>query len=131
MPTVGADYWSTYFRQVRDCLRPGDCRSTGHYNRRGNYRFHFRNFVDIYIFLGRMLRRCNHSKSRPAQPHHFCFLRSTNQWQRRASKRGRREQLGFDARFKKMWEYYLTYCQVGFEAETVNVGLYKVMRPAN
>ena len=35
--------------------------------------------------------------------------------------------LGFDERFKRMWEYYLTYCEIGFRAGTVDVGLYKLV----
>ena len=31
--------------------------------------------------------------------------------------------LGFDERFKRTWEYYLAYCQAGFEAGALNVGL--------
>ena len=38
------------------------------------------------------------------------------------------EGLGFDERFKRTWEYYLAYCQVGFETGALNVGLYKVTR---
>ena len=37
--------------------------------------------------------------------------------------------LGFDLRFKRMWEYYLAYCRVGFEIGALNVGLYKIERP--
>ena len=36
------------------------------------------------------------------------------------------ECLGFDERFKRTWEYYLAYCQIGFEIGVLNVGLYKV-----
>jgi cyclopropane-fatty-acyl-phospholipid synthase len=36
------------------------------------------------------------------------------------------EELGFDIRFRRMWEYYLAYCQAGFEAGVLNVGLYKL-----
>ena len=39
--------------------------------------------------------------------------------------------LGYDGRFKRMWEYYRAYCQVGFESSALDVGLYKVSRPAN
>ena len=38
------------------------------------------------------------------------------------------EPLGFDIRFKRMWEYYLAYCQAGFETGALNVGLYKIAR---
>ena len=40
------------------------------------------------------------------------------------------EALGFDVRFKRMWEYYLAYCRVGFEIGALNVGLYKIERPS-
>jgi cyclopropane-fatty-acyl-phospholipid synthase len=33
------------------------------------------------------------------------------------------EALGFDLRFKRMWEYYLSYCEVGFAAGAVDVNL--------
>jgi cyclopropane-fatty-acyl-phospholipid synthase len=35
--------------------------------------------------------------------------------------------LGFDERFKRMWEYYLTYCEIGFRTGTVDVELYKLV----
>jgi cyclopropane-fatty-acyl-phospholipid synthase len=36
--------------------------------------------------------------------------------------------LGFDARFKRMWDYYLCYCGAGFETGVLDVGLYKISR---
>ena len=29
--------------------------------------------------------------------------------------------LGFDERFKKLWEFYLHYCEAGFRAEYIDV----------
>ena len=29
--------------------------------------------------------------------------------------------LGFDERFRRMWEYYLAYCEAGFRAGTIDV----------
>jgi cyclopropane-fatty-acyl-phospholipid synthase len=37
--------------------------------------------------------------------------------------------LGFDERFRRMWIYYLTYCEAGFERGSVNVGLYAFSKP--
>ncbi len=34
---------------------------------------------------------------------------------------------GFDARFRRLWEYYLCYCEAGFRARTIDVGLYKLV----
>nr|MCS5606809.1 class I SAM-dependent methyltransferase [Alphaproteobacteria bacterium] len=30
--------------------------------------------------------------------------------------------LGFDQRFYKMWRYYLTYCEAGFDLGQIDVG---------
>ncbi len=37
-------------------------------------------------------------------------------------------QLGFDARFRRLWDYYLCYCEAGFREGTVDVGLYVLER---
>jgi cyclopropane-fatty-acyl-phospholipid synthase len=34
--------------------------------------------------------------------------------------------LGFDEGFKRKWEYYLAYCEAGFRAGSIDVGLYEV-----
>jgi cyclopropane-fatty-acyl-phospholipid synthase len=36
------------------------------------------------------------------------------------------EQLGFDAPFKRMWEYYLSYCEAGFRNGAIDVGFYQL-----
>jgi cyclopropane-fatty-acyl-phospholipid synthase len=28
-----------------------------------------------------------------------------------------------------MWEYYLAYCEAGFRAGTIDVGLYRIEKP--
>ena len=38
------------------------------------------------------------------------------------------EKLGFDENFKRLWEYYLTYCEVGFKNGSINVGQYLLER---
>lgn len=32
--------------------------------------------------------------------------------------------LGFDADFRRLWDYYLSYCEAGFRTGTIDVGLY-------
>jgi cyclopropane-fatty-acyl-phospholipid synthase len=34
------------------------------------------------------------------------------------------EKLGFDASFKRMWDYYLCYCEAGFRNGAIDVGFY-------
>ena len=39
------------------------------------------------------------------------------------------EAQGFDERFRRTWDYYLAYCQAGFEVGALDVGLYRFIRP--
>jgi cyclopropane-fatty-acyl-phospholipid synthase len=38
------------------------------------------------------------------------------------------EPLGFDARFKRMWRYYLHYCATGFRSGTIDVAQFLLAR---
>ena len=38
------------------------------------------------------------------------------------------EAIVFDARFRRMWEMYLAYCEGGFRAQAINVGQFKLVR---
>ena len=35
--------------------------------------------------------------------------------------------LGFDERFRRMWLYYLAYCELGFRSGRIDVGFYKLV----
>jgi cyclopropane-fatty-acyl-phospholipid synthase len=37
------------------------------------------------------------------------------------------EQLGFSQRFKRLWEFYLAYCEAGFRAGAIDVGHFLVL----
>ena len=51
------------------------------------------------------------------------YARTLNHWHTRfLEKWPEIEPLGFDARFKKLWRFYLSYCEAGFRAGTTNVG---------
>jgi cyclopropane-fatty-acyl-phospholipid synthase len=39
------------------------------------------------------------------------------------------EPLGFDERFRRMWEYYLSYCEVGFNVNATDVVLLQLKAP--
>ena len=34
--------------------------------------------------------------------------------------------LGLDERFQRLWRYYLAYCEGGFRAGAIDVGLYRI-----
>ena len=47
------------------------------------------------------------------------------EWRRRfAAAAAEVDALGFDAQFRRLWVYYLCYCEAGFRTGTIDVGLY-------
>jgi len=36
---------------------------------------------------------------------------------------------GFDRRFRRLWDYYLCYCEAGFRTGSIDVGIYRFRRP--
>ncbi len=34
--------------------------------------------------------------------------------------------MGFDERFRRLWRYYLCYCEAGFRAGTISVGQFRL-----
>ena len=36
---------------------------------------------------------------------------------------------GFDERFRRMWIYYLCYCEAAFTENVIDVGIYKFTKP--
>jgi cyclopropane-fatty-acyl-phospholipid synthase len=143
LEAVGAPYWPTYFKQLRSSLRPGglgvlqvitiDEERFESYRRRPD-------FIQKHIFPGGMLPTTKILEQQIAAAglrllvgEHFgaSYARTLEEWQRRFQRTWPAlKELGFDDRFKRAWEYYLAYCQAGFEAGTVNVGFYKVCRDA-
>jgi len=143
LEAVGESYWSTYFAKLRECLRPGgiavlqvitiDESRFERYRRRPD-------FIQKHIFPGGMLptkkiieRETVNAGLVPVTQEFFGrdYARTLQQWNARFQGAWPDIwKLGYDQRFKRMWEYYLTYCQVGFDAHALDVGFYKVARPA-
>ena len=143
LEAVGAAYWPTYFAKLRECLRPGgtavlqvitiDESRFERYRRRPD-------FIQKYIFPGGMLptkkiieRETVNAGLVPVTQEFFGrdYARTLQQWNARFQSAWPDIcKLGYDQRFKRMWEYYLAYCQVGFDAHALDVGLYKIARPA-
>lgn len=138
---VGEAYWPAYFQKVRDTLTPGglagfqiitiDDRSFETY-RRGV------DFIQRYIFPGGMLPSPSALKSQVAQAglqwrdsieFGLDYAETLARWRDRflAAWPEIRE-LGFDERFRRMWEYYLAYCEAGFRTGNIDVTQLTVAR---
>jgi cyclopropane-fatty-acyl-phospholipid synthase len=141
LEAVGQAYWPTYFEKLRDRLRPGGAAViqviTIDEDRFEDYRRR-PDFIQKYIFPGGMLPTIEIIERETAKAglslvgkEFFAdsYARTLEEWRRRFLDSWTEiEALGFDERFKRTWEYYLAYCQAGFETGIVNVGLYKIIR---
>jgi cyclopropane-fatty-acyl-phospholipid synthase len=138
---VGEAYWSTYFEKLRDRLRPSGIAVlqviTIHEDRFENYRRR-PDFIQRYIFPGGMLptkqiieRKAGEAGLKLVAEDFFGegYARTLELWRARFQDAWPDiKALGFDEHFKRMWDYYLAYCQVGFEIRALSVGLYKLVK---
>jgi cyclopropane-fatty-acyl-phospholipid synthase len=136
---VGEENWSRYFSTLRDRLAPGGIvvlqAITIEERLFDSYRSKV-DFIQRYIFPGGMLptRPLITQYARAAgfdvellQAHGLSYARTLAEWRRRFHMNWPSiRALGFDERFRRMWDYYLAYCQAGFEGGTVDVGIYRL-----
>jgi cyclopropane-fatty-acyl-phospholipid synthase len=143
LEAVGEQYWPTYFNVLRDRLVEGGGAVvqviTIAASRFQGYRDSV-DFIQRYIFPGGMLptdemvrghiERAGFTLS-AVETFGQSYALTLAEWRRRFLDAWPSIQpLGFDMRFKRMWEYYLAYCEAGFRDGVLNVGLYCFGRPA-
>lgn len=139
---VGEAYWPRYFRTLFDRLKPGgsaviqaitiDPRLFSNY-RRGV------DFIQRHIFPGGMLPTTellqHHASAtglafQPIVTFGQDYERTLADWRKRFEVAWPEiAALGFDERFHRKWRLYLAYCEAGFRAKTIDVGLYRFSRP--
>ncbi len=131
---VGEAFWPAYFEQLHDRLRPGGTAGLQVITIRDEsfkvYRSEL-DFIRAYIFPGGMLPTPSIMKGLgqrfgvPLTHEHIFGLDYANtlaSWRDRF--RAAWPQLvpmGFDERFRRMWEYYLAYCEAGFRTGNIDV----------
>ena len=132
---VGEENWPTYFRVLKERLAPGGLAAlqiiTIDQNAFEKYRRRI-DFIQRYIFPGGMLP----SKEALAleisreglvlgDSHFFgtSYADTLMQWREKFTAAWPLiANMGFDQRFKRMWLFYLCYCEGGFRAGRINVG---------
>ena len=138
---VGQKYWDSYFTAVRAALKPGAraCVQviTIDENRFEQYES-TSDFIQQYIFPGGMLpspeRFMERAKSKAltvSTEYEFGldYAETLRRWLRQFD--ARHEDIaaqGFSVNFVKLWRFYLAYCIAGFEAGSINVGQYTLVR---
>ena len=140
---VGEKYWPTYFDTLRGCLKPGK-NATLQIITIADHRWElYRNTVDFiqkYIFPGGMLPapkvlRAEVEKAGLLVKGSIEFGKSYSQTLRRwhetfNARWDEVAKLGFDDRFRRMWNFYLTSCAGAFEGGNCDVTQITVTRPA-
>ncbi|PHQ78977.1 MAG: SAM-dependent methyltransferase [Thalassobium sp.] len=140
---VGEKYWPVYFDTLRDRLKPGRNATlqiiTVHDARWEVYKRGV-DFIQKYIFPGGMLPsptvlRQQVEKAGLRVAHSIEFGESYSQTLRRwhddfNAKWDQVAALGFDDRFRRMWNFYLTSCAGTFHSGNCDVTQITVTRPA-
>ena len=136
---VGEENWPTYFEMLKTRLKP-EGRAVLQIISIENNRFDaYRkrtDFIQRYIFPGGMLP----SPQRLSEEIRLADLRLDEEqlfgqdyaktlhiWREQFENAWPSvHKQGFDERFKRMWIFYLTYCEAGFAEESIDVGLYSI-----
>jgi cyclopropane-fatty-acyl-phospholipid synthase len=136
---VGEAWWPTYFGKIAGCLEPGGrgviqviTIAEEHFD---DYRRTV-DFIQHYIFPGGCLpsktvlnQQFERAGLRLVSQESFghSYARTLAEWRRRFHARWPEiARLGFDDRFRRLWDYYLSYCAAGFLEGVTDVGLYCV-----
>ena len=139
---VGEKYWPVYFQKVKDCLKPGGNATlqiiTVQHRRWEVYKRGV-DFIQKYIFPGGMLPspvvlRQEIEKSGLSVVRSIEFGESYSQTLRRwhdtfNEKWDEIAQQGFDNRFRRMWNFYLTSCAATFHSGNCDVTQITVTKP--
>ena len=139
---VGEKYWPAYFNTVRDRLKPGKHATlqiiTVH-DRRWHVYKRGVDFIQKYVFPGGMLPspsilREQVVKAGLSVEKSIEFGQSYNITLRRwhetfNEKWDQVTELGFDDRFRRMWNFYLTSCAATFESGNCDVTQITIKRP--
>ena len=141
---VGREYWPVYFQKVHDVLNPGGCAGLQvitiqdelfeEYDARTD-------FIQKYVFpggslpseamMGPLLARAGLSEA-GVERFGGDYADTLAEWARRfegAWGEIARKDAGFDDRFRRLWRFYLAYCEAGFRSGRTDVIQMALRRP--
>lgn len=141
LEAVGREYWPTYFQSVAKLLKPGGracIQSIVIQDHLFERYIRSTDFIQQYIFPGGCLP-CPSEFRREASAAGLSvidelafgrdYAETCRRW--RADFLARKDEvltLGFDERFIRIWEFYLAYCEAGFDAGDIDVVQYTLVR---
>ncbi|MEO9874168.1 MAG: cyclopropane-fatty-acyl-phospholipid synthase family protein [Anderseniella sp.] len=141
---VGEENWPAYFATLSRLLKPGRQAviqaitiAPEHFER---YRAKA-DFIQRYVFPGGMLLTDDAISDHAAdngmtlvhtQKFGCDYATTLRLWRQRFNAAWDDiSPLGYDEKFRRMWLYYLTYCEAGFDDGAIDVGFYVLRRQAH
>jgi cyclopropane-fatty-acyl-phospholipid synthase len=131
---VGEKHWPVFFSKMKECLKAGGAAGLQIITIKDEAFDAYRarpDFIQRYVFPGGMLPSPERLRTLGDQfgltyarerifPHDYA--RTLAEWRGRFwASWDRIKPLGFDDRFKRLWEFYLHYCEAGFRANYIDV----------
>ena len=140
---VGEKYWPAYFAKINEVLKPGgraglqiitiDDRLFDKYRKRAD-------FIQRYVFPGGMLASVERLRDevasagliwRKADAFGQSYARTLAEWGERFQAKWQDiSAMGFDERFRRLWLFYLGYCEAGFRTGRTDVVQVAIAKPA-
>ena len=138
---VGREYWDSYFDTLRRCLKPGGRACIQSITIRDDlFERYVRStdFIQQYIFPGGLLpsvsvfeaqaRRAGFTVERKLA-FGLDYAETLKRWRTSFMQREREVGgLGFDARFMRIWHFYLAYCEAAFLCGNTDVVQFTLRR---
>ncbi len=138
---VGEQYWDNYFQKVSSSIKGKGKAIIQGITIHDDLFYSYRSkpdFIQNYIFPGGMLltnsifdRKSKENNMVLADQFEFgiSYAETLKMWRQRFNEvKDHVTQMGFDDKFMRMWNLYLSYCEGAFRAERINVGQYMMER---
>ena len=138
---VGESYWPSYFSKVEACLKPGAKAALQIITINDDLFKDYRkrpDFIQRYIFPGGMLpsekalrQQVANARLSFEDSHYFGpdYAKTLRVWANNFEDQWMKIQtMGFDEKFRRMWQFYLSYCEAGFDNGRINVGHFRLAK---
>ena len=131
---VGEKYLDQYFSKIKNSLKPNGHAAIQGITIRDDLFDRYRtgeDFIQKYIFPGgflpssgyiKRLAEKNQLRLETINSYSNDYAKTLSTWKGNFFKTwGNISPLGFDDYFKRMWEFYLSYCEAGFKAKNIDL----------
>ena len=138
---VGKKYWRTFFSKIKNSLLDNGIASFQIISIHDEKAFDYQknpDFIQQYIFPGGVLPSKKQLKKLTTElglgfeeyvSFKQSYAKTLNLWNKKFQNSWSKiEQEGFNIRFKKMWEYYLSYCEAGFLSGATDVSQFVIKK---